>query len=136
MGQLCCKSKKGEKNRELREQFEEGDAAPRPEPRKQKKVEEETSATTEKSKAQDSPFKGNQYESDFLKFIDTHAMFKVDRSEIASPEGHLKFDFFLKLYKSSMMWNKILFLETKQEMVKERRSLLSTDSPVASNAYK
>lgn len=68
-------------------------------------------------------------------FIDTHDMFKVDKSEIASPEGHLKFDFFLKLYKSSMMWNKILFLETKREMIKERRSLL-TDSPVASRAYK
>lgn len=57
MGQLCCKSKKGERNREFMEQFEE--KAPKPEQKKQKKVEEETSASTEKSKAPESPFKGN-----------------------------------------------------------------------------
>ena len=52
-------------------------------------------------------------------------MFKFsNKSEIVTPEGNLKFEFFLKLYKSSMMWNKILFLDTKKDMLKERRTLL------------
>jgi len=97
------------------EQFEE--KAPKPETKRSSKVLDETSAPSSKNKAPDSPFKGYQYESDFLQFIDTHAMFKVSKEEFSTPEGHLKFDFFLNLYKSSMMWNKILYLDTKQEML-------------------
>ena len=60
---MCCKSKKGDKNREFMEQFEE--KAPKPEIKKQKKVEEETIDSSQKNKAPVSPFKGNQYEADF-----------------------------------------------------------------------
>jgi hypothetical protein len=64
-------------------------------------------------------------------------MFKVSKEEFLTPEGHLKFDFFLSVYKSSMMWNKILYLDTKQEMLAERRSLLgNSTSCVAPKAYK
>jgi len=45
------------------EQFEE--KAPKPEIKKQKKVEEETIDSSQKNKAPVSPFKGNQYETDF-----------------------------------------------------------------------
>ena len=64
-------------------------------------------------------------------------MFKIEKSEMVSEDGNLKFEFFLKLYKSSMMWNKILFLDIKKEMLKERRSLLGNSSSTkAPQAFK
>jgi hypothetical protein len=60
-------------------------------------------------------------------------MFKVEKSEMVSGDGNLKFEFFLKLYKSSMMWNKILFLDIKKEMLKERRAQLVNSSSAKSS---
>jgi hypothetical protein len=44
---------------------------------------------------------------------------------MVSEQKHIKPDFFIKLYKASMMWNKILFYDVKIKMVKERRELMA-----------
>ena len=45
------------------------------------------------------------------------------KSEIID-KNIIKFDFFLQFYKSTMMWNKILYQEDKLGMLTERRDLL------------
>lgn len=51
--------------------------------------------------------------------------------------GILKFEFFLKIYKASMMWNKILFLDTKKGMMEERREMMKNHtSAKAPDGYK
>jgi hypothetical protein len=50
-------------------------------------------------------------------------MFKKDQKDIVE-DNHMKFEYFLNFYKSTMMWNKILFQEDKLEMLTERRNVL------------
>jgi hypothetical protein len=38
--------------------------------------------------------------------------------------GLLSFDYFLKIYKTALIWNKITFADKKKELVAERREAL------------
>jgi len=74
----------------------------------------------------------NKYGAEFHKFVDTHAMFKQDRAEMVIND-HIKLDYFLKFYKASMMWNKILYQDIKLTMLKERREMMANNQD---DAYK
>ena len=50
-------------------------------------------------------------------------------------DSFLKFEFFLDFYKSSMMWNKILFLDHKIGFVSKRRSLM-VNGVISNTEYK
>ena len=51
-----------------------------------------------------------------------------DPEQNKDPSGLLTFDYFLKVYKTALIWNRIKFEERKTELIKHRREALKTDN--------
>ena len=43
------------------------------------------------------------------------------------PSGMLTFDYFIKVYKTALIWNRIKFADKKKEMLKHRRNALKNN---------
>jgi hypothetical protein len=54
-----------------------------------------------------------------FEYIDEHLPESLD--EMRDAVGMIKFDYFLKLYKSAIVWNRVKFAEKKKEMLARRR---------------
>ena len=51
-----------------------------------------------------------------------------DPEQNKDPSGLLTFDYFLKVYKTALIWNRIKFEERKTELIKHRREALKTNN--------
>jgi len=56
----------------------------------------------------------------FDKYLKDHLMME-DMSTVKDKEGLLTFDFFLKGYKTALIWSRIKFVERKKNMIWDRR---------------
>lgn len=45
-------------------------------------------------------------------------------TQIYDKSGNLTFDYFIKVYKASMIWNRILFADKKKDLVSRRRTAI------------
>ena len=57
-------------------------------------------------------------------YIDKHL---EDPSDHRDDVGLLTFDYFLKIYRTAMVWNRVKFEEKKKEQIKERREALKAE---------
>ena len=57
-----------------------------------------------------------------FEYVDEHLA--EDVNEITDAVGMIKFDYFLKLYKTAIVWNRVKFAESKKEMLQKRRAAL------------
>ena len=47
-----------------------------------------------------------------------------DASDHFDQVGYLTFDYFIKVYKTALIWNRITFAEKKKELIGKRREAL------------
>ena len=52
-------------------------------------------------------------------YVDEHL--PEDINEIKDSVGMIKFDYFLRLYKTAIVWNRVKFAERKKELLEKRR---------------
>ena len=58
-------------------------------------------------------------------YIDEHL--PEEHQEVTDAVGMIKFDFFLKLYKTAIVWNRVKFADRKKELLAKRRKALKED---------
>ena len=120
MGNLCCQSKKNEQKRKQVDNDLTDDLMKLEERLEQASAEDtqiSSSSATQEKEPETNSLTGLKYEHDFLRFLDTHELFKKDKSQLMDG-NFLEFNYFLDFYRASMMWNKVLFLDQKKSMVK------------------
>ena len=79
------------------------------------------------AKLKDKSFKGNQYESDFYHFMDTHFTILYHCNDL---NLNYKDSKLISLVKISLMWAKILSYDSDLQILTERRKFISLDSAV------
>jgi hypothetical protein len=67
----------------------------------------------------------------FEAYVEEHLGNPEDNKD---PSGLLTFEYFLKVYKTALIWNRIKFAERKEELTKLRRSSLKTNNMEAFRA--
>jgi len=80
--------------------------------------------------AQDAPAEGVGEFGDIFKkndimdkYIEDHLM-QDDMSQCKDQFGYLTYEYYLKVFKAALIWNRITFADKKKELAKERREAL------------
>jgi len=116
MGQACCRSEKA-KNQQLAE-------------------EEEASFVQGRSARGATPIKKSKQEvqlaKEFESYLENSELVKKGRESAIDPDTKMvKFEVFLEIYRTLLLWNKIMFMPRKIQLKKERREYLRCQDETA-----
>ena len=114
----CCGSKRAEENKKY-SQMEERKVEP-----------SETSTDAGESSQQ------KELQQKCEDYLEKNFPTPASPNEILDEDGKMKFEYFIKVYRTALAWNKALFEEKKQNYVKQRRDLMKNNDDASRLKYK